>query len=143
MSRFVDKGYFSKALSTSLFMVMLLIACQSEEVKLKPPSDLLGQDEFSAIVADMFLIEGLRSMHTTAEHKELNPTEAYYNGIWEETGIGQERFIRSFEYYKKDRKVIESIYAKAAKIIKTEEDQMKQGSSRPMDEEGNMEIQEE
>lgn len=133
MIRYVVRGFFSKAFSLCLLFLLLLLSCQTEEVKTKAPEDLLGQEEFTNMVADMFLIEGLRSMHTTAEHKELNPTEAYYNGIWKETGVSQERFLRSFEYYKSDRKIMESIYAKAARIIKAEEDQMKKGSTRPMD----------
>jgi hypothetical protein len=80
---YVGKG-FPSILAISALIISILFSCQAKETAITLPEGLLTKEEFIDVMEDLFLIEGLRSMHTSAEHKQLNPTEAYYNSLWEE-----------------------------------------------------------
>jgi hypothetical protein len=127
---YVGKGFHS-ILAISALILGLLFSCQAKEAVVTPPEGLLTNEEFTDVMEDLFMIEGLRSMHTSAEHKQLNPTEAYYNALWEEQNIEKQRFLNSFDYYSKDRLYMEKVYAEIAKRLKIEEDKIKSASTEP------------
>lgn len=121
----------------SLSILLALSSCDEQAKKSIPPKDLLSKEQFTGIMEELFLIEGLRSMHTSAEHKQLNPTESYYNSLWEKSEVSKKKFISSFEYYSKDRSFMEGVYTEIARRIKVKEDKVKSESSekRPVHQE--------
>lgn len=123
----VVKGFSFILLSLSL-LGLFFSACQDADKVVKPPKDLLSEEQFTDVMEKLFLIEGLRSMHTSAEHKQINPTEAYYNSLWQNTGMDKELFLQSFDYYCQDRAFMQKIYAEVAKRLKVKEDKIKSGS---------------
>lgn len=94
-------------------LIFSLTGCGPEAVSKvsKPPKDLIGQEQMSAILMDIHLIEGAR-----LGEKMLGDSLSalgHYEQVWQKYGIDEERYHTSFDYYSRHPEIMDLIYQEA------------------------------
>ncbi|NNC82116.1 MAG: DUF4296 domain-containing protein [Flavobacteriales bacterium] len=115
-----------------LLSVLVMMACSQNGPE--PPADLLEEEEMVEALVELNLIESVRSMHITAEKKNKVETEAFYNELWERTGIDKDRFLRSFDHYRSDPQRMSQLYEQVASQIKRREDLLNEKKRQEVEE---------
>lgn len=90
---------------------MLLGACENSEKLTAPPADLLDKPTMASILIDLHLAEAKMS-YTGA--KQADSIEIIYRNyeyaIFEEHGVTDSVYFRSYEYYLEHMEEMEQIY---------------------------------
>lgn len=91
-----------------VLLVFFFIGCEQREET--PPPDILSKDEFTAVMIDVQLIEGMK-VHRLGPKRDRTPDmEVLYNGVFQKHGIEKEAFIDTYDYYKERPDQMELIY---------------------------------
>lgn len=90
-----------------LLLFCLLTACGPE----KRPKDVLDKERFRKVLTELYVLEG-EAEYRKANHAE-KPEKVLSSGtgeILEEHELSREKFVRSYRYYMKHPKVMNSIH---------------------------------
>jgi len=91
-----------------LGLVVFTVGC--EEAEEQAPEDILSQDEFTAIMIDVQLIEGMK-VHRLGPKRNRSPDmEVLYGNVFLKHGIDESDFEKTYDYYKKRPAEMEVIY---------------------------------
>ena len=89
--------------------VFYFISC-SAPVPENPPSDLINKEEFTNIMVDVQLIEGMK-IHKLGPKRSKSPDmEQMYSHIFQAHSISQNEFQKTYDHYKSRPDEMEGIY---------------------------------
>ncbi|MEM9051820.1 MAG: DUF4296 domain-containing protein [Bacteroidota bacterium] len=93
-----------------LLVALFFFASCSEPVPEVPPSDLIAKDQFTEVMVDVQLIEGMK-IHKLGPKRSKSPDmELMYSEIFQKHDITQEEFKKTYDYYKSKPNQMELIY---------------------------------
>lgn len=87
------RGYF-----TFILLIVMAISCK-ENNKLSPPSDLISKEQFTAILADIRLLEGAYTTRYARVDSSALSIDSYYLKLFQDHGVSKERFTESYNWY--------------------------------------------
>jgi hypothetical protein len=100
--------------------MLFLFACAPQ--KAKAPDHLLDQNQMSDIVAEMHLADaiasGSKTGHTDSILQEVVSLNAF---ILDKHQITREQFLESFDYYKQNPILMDSMYAEVITKLSSQE----------------------
>lgn len=97
-----------------------LVSCAMEE---RAPEDLLERDRFRDLLVEAHLIEARLNHELIVELRSSVPVDRYYAGLFEEEGIPQDRFTRTYRYYLGRPEELKAIYEEVITELTFRKDQ--------------------
>jgi hypothetical protein len=106
---------------SSLIILLFLFACAPE--KPKPSADMLNQEQMSDIIADMHLADAIISMKsgTTDSLRQAGVNMREY--IYTKHHTNHQQFTETFEFYKTNPVLMDSVYADVISKLSSKESQ--------------------
>lgn len=111
-------------------MVIFLAACSSE--KPERPEGVLNADQFTALMIDVQLIEGIRAQRIDVSEKKGKAESFLYAEVFDKHGITREEFEKTYAYYMKNPKRMEQIYEQVLDSLNKLDADIKQEFSKDM-----------
>lgn len=94
---------------SSLLIILLLFACAPK--KPKPPADVLNEQQMSTILADMHLADAIISTKTGTTDSLRQAGVNFREFIYEKHHTNHKQFTESFDFYKMNPALMDSVYA--------------------------------
>lgn len=104
-----------------LSIILLLFACAPK--KPQPPSDALTQTQMSDILADMHLADAIASSKVGNADSSNQTAVNYREFIYKKYNTTHEKFTESFNFYKDNPILMDSIYAEVITKLSNKETQ--------------------
>lgn len=105
-----------KAIWVIAVLIFLVWTGCTESINEKepPPPDLIPRDTMVSIFVDLSLMDAVLIYDQKTNNRKVYDVKYYlHNSIMEKYGITRDQFERSFDYYEKDMKTLNGIYADA------------------------------
>lgn len=103
-----------------LSILLLLFACAPQ--KAKAPDNLLNQTQMSDIIAEMHIADAIATGSKAGNVDSVNLEAVSLNAfILEKHQITQEQFTESFDFYKKNPVLMDSVYAEVITKLSSQE----------------------
>lgn len=114
----------------SIIALLLLFACGSDD-EVIIPEDVIPENEFVRLLTDIHLVEGAVGHIGRLEGTSVEETYGIYRAVFENHGISQEEFERSFEFYSAHMQLMNSIYEQVYDELLRKQDELKYQAPEP------------
>ncbi|MCA1763944.1 MAG: DUF4296 domain-containing protein [Flavobacteriales bacterium] len=116
-----------------LALVFFLMACGED--KPEKPEGIMSSDEFTALMIDVQLIEGIRAQRIEVSENKGQAEAFLYADVLDKHGISREEFEKIFAYYMENPRSMELIYEQVLDSLNKLDSDIKQEFTREMKEE--------
>lgn len=105
---------------TYLSLLLLLFACAPKQPK--PSRDMLSQTQMSDIITELHIADALAMSNKSRNQDSMKAaTVNYRNFIFDKYHISHEQFLTSFEFYKQNPILLDSVYAEVVTKLSSKE----------------------
>jgi hypothetical protein len=105
---------------TYLSLLLLLFACAPKQPK--PGSDMLTQSEMSDIITELHIADALAMSNKSGNQDSMKvATVNYRNFIFDKYQTTHTQFLTSFEFYKQNPILLDSLYAEVVTKLSNKE----------------------
>jgi hypothetical protein len=115
-------------ITRALLFGLLLVACAPEPTL---PEGVLSRAEFTAILADLQLIEARMNHELVVQPRDHVPMSAYYEEVFDQRGITREQFTLSFDHYAGDPEILKAIYEDVITELGRRKDELISAPQKP------------
>lgn len=111
-------------------MIVFLSACSTEEPD--KPEGVLNADQFTALMIDVQLVEGIRAQRIEVSDKKGKAESFLYAEVFDKHGVSRYEFEITYAYYMKNPKRMEVIYEQVLDSLNKLDADIKQAFSEEL-----------
>ena len=105
----------------ALVLVLFLSSCADKE-EVVIPTDVIPMTQMSDIITDMTITEAVKNLNLSKEFSSAESFAGFYIKIYEDHGVSEADFKRSFEFYESHQALMSEIYQGTSQKLKMFQD---------------------